>query len=132
MRVIVFTAVVLAGTHRVRIEDDIEVVLAVSMGPFLDNAEHLSVAFIPIIPDGRMVEYTADVVEDLVDWDVGMIPCVHHARCNVHENLGSDLTSRFVQNVGKVVLGKHGVGWVRAGGDGPDFELVFCSGLHHC
>ena len=35
------------------------------------------------VPDCRVVEYADDIVEDLVDWDVGVIPGVHHTRGNI-------------------------------------------------
>ena len=66
------------------------------------------------------------VVKDLINRDVRVIECVDYAGCYVLQNAHGNLTSGRVQDVRKVILGKHAVSWVRGMGISPDFELVLC------
>lgn len=74
-----------------------------------------------------MVKDADNVIKDLGDWDVGVLPCVDNTWSDVLENASCDLTGRLVQDVREVVFGKKGMGWVRAVGICPGFVLMFAA-----
>ena len=63
-----------------------------------------SVELVVVVADSRVMEDSTHVVHDFVLRDVRVIPCVDHARCDVLQNHGSKLSSRLVEDVGKMIL----------------------------
>jgi hypothetical protein len=105
--------------------------LAVASRPFLDNFEHISVRFITRVSNRRMVQHARHIIEDLVNWYVGVVPCIHNPGSDILKNGCGDLTGRLVQNIGEMVLGEHGVCGIGAVRVCPDFELMFCCRFHN-
>ncbi len=99
------------------------------MRPALDCVEHVSVEFAVLIPDGRVVKHSDDVIEDFMDWDTGVLPCEDDAWCNVLKDCGCDLAGWFVEDVGEVVLGQQAVCWIGAVRIGPRLVLVLATGV---
>lgn len=82
-----------------------------------------------VVSQRRVVEYSGDIVEDLVDRDIGVFPCINDARSDILENCGCNLTGGSVENVRKVVFGEQGVRRVCALGIGPGLVLVLSTKL---
>lgn len=104
--------------------------VALMVNPLLDSLKHLAVDLKVVVTDCRMVEYSADIVQDLLLWYIWVIPSIHNARGDVLQNSCSDLTSRLVQNVAEVILGQHGVGRVGAPGVIPNEVLLLSTGIN--
>lgn len=103
------TGIILPGSHRLRTQNVVEVVFMVPVGPFLYDFEHVAVGLVAVVADGGMVEYRCDVVEDLVNGNIGVVEGVDDAGGDILEDGGGDLAGGFVEDVGEVVLGEHGV-----------------------
>lgn len=80
-----------------------------------------------MVPHCGMVEHAYDVVEDLVDGDVRVFPCVDDAGSDVLKNGGCNLAGGCVEDVGKVVLREQRVSRVGAMGIGPGLVLMLSS-----
>ena len=72
-----------------------------------------------------MVEGSSNIVEHLVDWDIGVFPREDDTGGHILENCSCNLTCRLIQDVRKMVFTQHTVCWVTALGVGPWFVLVF-------
>lgn len=99
------------------------------MDPALDGFEHGPVSVVAHVPEGGVVEDTHAVLQDLVLGDVGVLPCVQDAGCNVLQDRGGDLAGRFIEDVGKVVLGEQRVGGIGAARVGPGLVLMLARGV---
>lgn len=124
--------VVFALPNALRSEDVVERATSVGsrVDPALHDVEHASVDFAMRVSDGGVVEDADDIVENLLDGDVGMVPCVNNAGRDVFEDGGCDLAGWFVQDVGEVVFRQEGVCGVRAMRIRPHFVLMFATCIH--
>lgn len=100
---------------------------AVPIRPVLHYVEHVAMQFAVLIAQGRVVEDTADVIEDFMKGDVGVLPREDDARGYVLEDRGGNLATGFVKDVGKVVFAEHAVGWVAALRISPRLVLVLAA-----
>lgn len=138
--------VVLAVLHRLGRQDALKLVAAgVLLSPLADRLEHVTLNLNALVANGGVVERTKDVVYDLVDGDVGVVPSKQNSaagwlvrvgydsrlgylRNSVLKNSRSNTASARVEHVGKVILGQHRVGWVRAAGVLPRLKLRLGTG----
>ena len=127
MRVVIVATVVLACTNGLGAQNLVQVPTAVVVRPLLDHFEHAVVDLAAAVSETRMVEHAHAVVEDLFDGHVWVVPRVNDPRSDVLQDSYGNLTSGFVQDVGEMILGKHAVGGVSRGGNGPDLVLMLCS-----
>lgn len=79
--------------------------------PALDRAEHLLVHFEVVVPQRGMMEHAHDVGLHLLDWHLGVIPCVDNAGSYVLEDLSGNLAGRVIKDVGEMILAEEGVSW---------------------
>jgi hypothetical protein len=88
MRVSDLAAVVLARPDTIRAQNIIEACTSVRPGvsPILDGLEHGPVCLIMHVAQGRMVEHTKAVVQDLLFRDLGMLPGIQHPRSDILED----------------------------------------------
>lgn len=109
MRVTDLSAIVLAGLHTLRAEDIVQAPASVFPGvnPRLHSLEHGAMGIVAHVPDSGVVERTQTVVDDLMLRDVGVFPGVQDARSDVLHDRGRNVTGRFVQDIGEVVLGQE-------------------------
>lgn len=126
------TTGVLTRPDTLRAEDIIQVGTAIGtrVGPILNSLEHCSVGLVVHIPENRVMEDAQTIVENLVFGNIDVLPGVQYARCNVLDDCRSDLSGRFVENVGKVVLGQQRVSGISAVRISPWFILVFARGIN--
>jgi len=61
----------------------------------------------PRIPQSWVVKDLTHVIEDLLDWDIWILPRVYNTRRDVLEDGRCHLPSRLVKNVGEMILGKQ-------------------------
>jgi len=117
---------VLSGLHALGAENVIYccATVGLSMCPALDHGKHIVVELAVMVSQCGVVEHAYDVVEDLVDRDIGVFPCVDYTGGNVLEDRRCNLACGFVEDVGEVVLGEHGMSGVCTMGIGPRFVLV--------
>lgn len=106
-------------------EYGVEIRALPATSPAFDDGEHGVVDLAAMVTSSWVVENTDDVVEDLVERDVRVFPCVENAGCDILEDSGGDLTGWFVKDVGEMVFGEKGVGRIGAVRVGPRFILVF-------
>lgn len=98
-RVVVGTAVVVSSLYGFRRQDVVQVFAVVVVRPVLDDLEHIVVDLAVRVANGWVVEHADDIVQDLVDGDVGVVPGVDDAGRDVLQDGDGDLASRCVQNV---------------------------------
>jgi len=133
MPVIVFADVIFTMADALRAKNVVQFGATVWLreGPGLDNGEHVTVEFAMRVSNCWVVEHTDDVVEDLIDRNVWVFPGIQNTRGDVLEDCGSYFASRFIQNVGKVVFRREGVGGICAVRVGPGFVLVLSRGVNY-
>src|SRR5689334_7822703 len=130
---IVDSRLVLAASDSLRAKDIVQILLACSvMHPLLDHFEHVPVHLDRIISQGRMMEDLFNIVHDLLDRHIWMLPCVQNAGGDELENLRCDIAGRFIEDVAEMVLAQHGMSWVAAVWVGPNFKLVSARGIDDC
>lgn len=103
--VVVTTTMVVTCFYRLRRENVVEILSVVVVRPVFDYLEHIVVDFTVGIPESRVVEHADDVVQDLVDGNVWVVPCIDDAGRDVLQDCYGYLTGRWVENVGEMVLG---------------------------
>lgn len=72
--------------------------------PALDRTEHVSVQLAMMIPNCWVMEDSGNIIEDLLHRNVGVLPCIDYTWRDILENSGRDLTSRLVEDIGKVIF----------------------------
>lgn len=117
------TSVVVAIFDTLGREDLVQVVAGAAR-PLLHDREHVSMELAVLVAKSWVVEHADDVVENLVHRDIGMLPCVDDARCDILKDGRSYLASWLIENVGEMVFGKQRVRRVGTGRVCPDFVLV--------
>lgn len=120
--------VVVTSLDALRTEDLVEVVASVR--PLFHDCKHGVVDLAVGVTNGRMVKDADHVVQDLIFGDFGVVKSVDDARCDVLQDASCDLTSRLVEYVAEMVLGKEGMSGISAGGVCPDFVLVLATGVN--
>lgn len=120
------TAGVFARTDTLRAEDIVQVSATVGarVSPVLNGLEHRSVGFIAHIPENGVMEYAQAVVKNFLLGNVGVLPGVKHTGSDILNNRRGNLSGGFVENIGKVVLGKQRVGGISAVWISPWLILV--------
>lgn len=78
------------------------------------------------------MEDSRDIIENLMDWDIRMVPSENDARSYVLEDSGRNLTSRLIQYVREMVFAEHAMCWVAAMWVGPCFVLVLPACINDC
>ena len=62
-----------------------------------------------VVSKGGMVEHTGHILQNLLNRDIRMLPCIDDTWRDILKYTGSDLPGGWVENVRKVVFGKEGV-----------------------
>lgn len=108
---IVSPHVVLAMPDTLGAEELIEIITAIRarVRPSLDSFVHIVLYFTLIVSDCRVVEYPKDILNNLLDGYIWMLPGVYYAWCDVLKYTCCNLTSWFVEDIGKVILGQKRV-----------------------
>lgn len=103
---IVSPDMVLAMPDTLRAEELIKIsaVIRARVRPSLDSFVHIVVYFTLIISDRRVVEYPKDILKNLLHGYIWMLPGVNYAWCDVLKYTCCNLTSWFVEDVGKVIF----------------------------
>ena len=117
---------VLAGPNTLCTKQIVQIMTAVRSGvnPVLNCLEHRAVRFITHISGSWMVEDLQTVMGDLIHRDIDVLPCIQNTGYDVSQDSSSNLTGWLVKHVGKVILGQHGVGGIRAMRIVPHFVLM--------
>ena len=123
-RVIMSTALVATGFDGFGREEIVKVFPMIVVCPSLYDLEHVVMYLALWVSGSWVVEDAHTVIQNLVDWNVWVVPSIDYAGCNVLQDGYGDLTSRLVQDVCKVVFGQHAVCWVGGVWVSPDFILV--------
>jgi hypothetical protein len=76
------------------------------MCPALNDSKHVVVELAVVVSHCGVVEHADDVVEDLLDWNIRVFPCVDDTGSDVLENRGCDLAGGCVENIGEMILGQ--------------------------
>lgn len=84
--------------------EEVEFGTTITVGPPLYDIEHVTVEFAILIPKGGVVEDSGDVIQDLVDWNVRMLPRKDNTGRNVLEDCGCNLAGRFIKDVGEMIF----------------------------
>lgn len=123
---------ILANLDRLGRQDAVKLVAArVCISPHSNSLEHVAVNFNALVSQSGMVQGAKNVIYNLVDRYVGIVPSKENAaelvniefavqtrglnlRNSVLQASGGNTTSTGVEYVGKVILGKHRVGRVGA------------------
>ena len=125
------TDVVLTGSDALAAEDGVQVGTLARASPAFNDGEHGLMDFAVGLASGGMVEHTDDIIEDLVQGNIGVLPGVENARGYVRKDSGGNLACRLVKYVGEVVFGKQRVCWVRAVRVCPRLVLVSSACVNH-
>ena len=72
--------------------------------PLLNNVEHLGVKVAMWVAICGMMEDTRDIVEDLVEWNVGVFPSEQNTRRDVLEDSRSNLTCWLVEDIAEMIF----------------------------
>ena len=75
---------ILSCSNTIRVEKIVGLGAVVRIAdPALDNIVHIAVEFAAVIPEDWMVEHSGDIVEHLMDRNIGMLPRINNARSYV-------------------------------------------------
>lgn len=76
--------VVLAIANRFGREEVFKLVSArMLIGPLPDSVEHVTLDLNIIVTEGGVVECTEDIIDDLINRDASVLPCVQDAACTM-------------------------------------------------
>ena len=127
----VSSAVVAAGLDGLRAEDVVQLVaLWVLIDPLLDCGEHVTLDLTVVVAKSWVVEGAENILDDFADWNTWVLPCEENTWNSVLQNSGRNSTSNWVEVVGEMVLGEHGVCWIAARRIVPDNKLLVRRALH--
>lgn len=114
-----------ASLDGLRAEDMVQLVaLWVLINPLLDGGEHVALDLAVVVAEGWVVEGAEDILDDFADWDTWVFPCEENTWNSVLQNSGRNSSSNWVEVVGEMVLGEHGVCWIAACWIIPNNELL--------
>lgn len=103
----------------------------VLVGPLLDSGKHVTLDLNIVASSSRVVKCADHIVDDFVNGDRRVLPSIENSRDNVLKNRGGNATSTRVQDICEVVLGQHGVSWIRASRVFPGLQLRLGAGRDH-
>jgi hypothetical protein len=97
--------------------------------PFADDFEHGSLSSPIFVTKGWMMEYLQDLIDHVVNVLLLVLPGIHDEWSSEADCLGSDTTGNFVQDIRKMIFGKHRMGRVVAVIVFKDEVLTFLGSL---
>lgn len=82
--------------------------------PLAHNIKHSLLANLVLLTEGRVMEDLEDVVDNLINVLAAVFPSIDDAWNDKSNAILGDLAGDWVEDVGKVILRQHRVGWIMA------------------